>query len=79
MEGIMSPQEPLAFTIPQFCAAHGISRSLLYSLWREGGGPRTMTLRGSRRISHEAAAEWRRRMEAEATVPEADPADSQAA
>ncbi len=79
MEGIMSPQEPLAFKIVEFCAAHRISRSLYYSLRSEGRGPRTMTLRGSQRISHEAAEEWRRRMEAEADLPEADPADSQAA
>ncbi len=76
----MSPQEPLAFRIPEFCTAHGISRSLYYTLRREGRGPRTMTLRGSQRISHEAAEEWRRRMEAEADLSaEADPADSQAA
>ncbi len=69
----------LAFKIPEFCVAYRISRSLYYSLRREGRGPRTMTLRGSQRISHEAAEEWRRRMEAEANTPEAAPADSEAA
>ena len=79
MEGIMSPQELFAFKIPEFCTAYRISRSLYYSLRSEGRGPRTMTLGRSQRISHEAAEEWRRRMEAEANTPEAAPADSEAA
>lgn len=49
----------LAFSINEFCAAHGISRTHLYDLWREGTGPRYMLTGTKRLISTEAAAEWR--------------------
>jgi predicted DNA-binding transcriptional regulator AlpA len=52
-----------ALTIPEFCVAHHISRSLFYSLQRENKGPRLMKLRKRTLITLEAAAEWRRRME----------------
>jgi predicted DNA-binding transcriptional regulator AlpA len=55
----------LAFTIPQFVAAHNVSRSHLYGLLAEGRGPRLMKVGRRTLISTEAAAEWRRRMEQE--------------
>lgn len=55
--------KPLAYTVAQFCRLHRISRSTYYALQKAGAGPRVMRVRGSVRISWEAAAEWRRRME----------------
>jgi predicted DNA-binding transcriptional regulator AlpA len=50
----------LALTVDEFCSAHGISRTHLYDLWREGRGPRFMRAGDKRRlISVEAAADWR--------------------
>ena len=63
-------QEVLVFTIATFCSAHTISRPFLYSLWEQGIGPRTMRLGRRVLISAEAAADWRRDMEA-ATSKEA--------
>ena len=56
----------LAFTIRQFCESHNIGRSRLFELWKEGEGPAVMVVGRKRLISVEAAAEWRRRMEAKA-------------
>jgi predicted DNA-binding transcriptional regulator AlpA len=51
--------EKLAFSVSEFCLSHGLSRSLLYSLWRTGEGPEVMRLGGRVAISREAAARWR--------------------
>src|SRR5262245_23900614 len=52
--------EPLAFTIREFCKAHGLCISSYYKLKRLGFAPREMHLAGNIiRISIEAAAEWR--------------------
>jgi hypothetical protein len=48
-----------AFSIEEFCRAHGISRSLYYELKRAGLGPVEMHLRNRRAISQESAAAWR--------------------
>lgn len=56
-----------AFSVDEFCAAHRISRATFYNLLKAGRGPRLMAADGRKRISVEAAAEWRRRMEAEAS------------
>ena len=53
-----------AFSIGTFITRHEISRAYLYQLWDEGIGPRYMQLGRRRLISREAAAEWRRKMEA---------------
>ena len=55
---------PAAYSVPGFCKSHGISRSFLYLLWRERRGPRVMRVGGRTLISAEAAADWRRAMEA---------------
>jgi len=53
----------LAYSVREFCAGNKISKSHLYALIRDGLGPRLMRVGGRVLISHEAAAEWRRRME----------------
>jgi predicted DNA-binding transcriptional regulator AlpA len=58
----------LTYSIPEFCAGYGISRSLLYNLIRERRGPRLMKVGQRTLISHEAAEEWRRRMEAASSM-----------
>ena len=50
-----------AYSIKQFCAAHGISERYYYKMKQQGIGPREMQVGRKRRlISLEAAAEWRR-------------------
>ena len=56
-------EKRVAFSVSEFCEAHRISRSLFYELRRNGLGPKEMKVGARRLISHEAAAEWRRRME----------------
>ena len=51
--------EPLFYGIAGFCEAHGISRSGLYALWRQGIGPKVIKLGKAVKISREAAAQWR--------------------
>ncbi len=57
-----------AYTIPEFCVAHRISRSALYEMWKRGIGPRrakTGTGPSSKVIiTGEAAADFRRDLEA---------------
>lgn len=59
------PLDPATYTVPGFCREHHISRSYLYRLWNEGRGPRRTKVGRRTLISGEAAADWRRRMEAE--------------
>jgi predicted DNA-binding transcriptional regulator AlpA len=67
--------EPLAaFTIKEFCQAHGISVPFYYELKKSKHGPAEMRMGCMVRISREAAAAWRRdrenpdKAEAEATA-----------
>ena len=53
-----------ASSIDEFCAAHGISRAMFYKIQKQGRGPRIMAVGTRQLISDEAAAEWRRQMEA---------------
>ena len=53
-----------AYTVREFCEAHRISRSALYGLWREGIGPRFISIGIKKLISVEAAEAWRREREA---------------
>ena len=59
-----APVEIAAYSIDEFCTAHRLSKSLLFSLWRDGRGPRRMVMGRVVRITAEAAAEWRREIEA---------------
>jgi hypothetical protein len=60
----MSDVENTCFNIEEFCKAHRISRAMLYKLWNQGLGPRTMRTGKRVLITVEAAAEWRRENEA---------------
>jgi hypothetical protein len=51
-----------SYSIPEFCAAHGISVQLYYTLTKEER-PAEMRVRTRVLISKEAAAEWRRSRE----------------
>ena len=53
-----------AFSIDEFCIAHRISRAMFYKIRKQGRAPRIMTVGSRQLISGEAAAEWRRQMEA---------------
>jgi len=59
----LSLADTLAFSIPEFCRRHGISRAHFYNLSKSGNGPAVMRVGRRTLISAEAAAEWRRRME----------------
>lgn len=52
------------YTVAQFCEDHNLSRSRLYQLIRLGTGPRLMKVGRRTFISVEAAADWRRSVEA---------------
>ena len=54
---------PPVYSVPEFCEAHRISRSLFYKLVAEGKGPRIFKAGSRTLVSDEAAAAWRRRME----------------
>ena len=60
------PPQPtlrLAFSIPEFCEAHGISEGFFYKLKKQGEGPREMKVGARTLITFESAAEWRRERE----------------
>lgn len=59
--------DKLAFSIDEFCHAHGLCRQSFYNAIKRGEGPKIMTIGGRRLISVEAAAEWRREREAAAS------------
>lgn len=65
-----TPPDPPVYSVPAFCEAHGISRGYLYELWARGDGPRRMKVGRRTLVSRDAAAEWRRRMEAQTDNPE---------
>ncbi|WP_192177681.1 hypothetical protein [Mesorhizobium amorphae] len=52
-----------AYTIPEFCFAHRISRATFYNLMKAGLGPRTMQVGGRVLISKEAGGDWRKARE----------------
>jgi hypothetical protein len=49
-----------AFSIPEFCRAHALSRAHYYTLRKVGLGPDEATLLGRIIITKEAAARWRK-------------------
>jgi predicted DNA-binding transcriptional regulator AlpA len=56
-----------AWTIEEFCAAHGICRATYYNLKKAGKAPPVMKVGGRKQlISEEAATEWRAAMTAAA-------------
>ena len=52
-----------AFSISQFCEAHGFSRALFCKLIKEGTGPRIAKVGRRTIITKEAAAAWRKQIE----------------
>jgi hypothetical protein len=64
--GVKTDRE--AFTVTEFCEAHRISRSKLYQLWAVGAGPRFMQVGTKRIITVDAAADFRRDLEAASRV-----------
>ena len=61
----MNSDKQSAFSIPDFCSAHDISRAMFYLLLRDGRAPAIMKIGRRTLISAEAAAAWRKRMESE--------------
>jgi predicted DNA-binding transcriptional regulator AlpA len=57
------PPAKAAYTIPDFCCLHSISRSLLYQLIANREGPRTFKVGARTLVSAEAAQEWVRARE----------------
>jgi len=54
-----------AYSIPLFCARHGISERFYFKLKAAGCGPAEMRLGNRMLISREAAVRWRAEHEAE--------------
>ena len=52
-----------AYSVADFCKAHGISRSLFYKALKDGWGPDIMKCAGRTLVSVESASRWRKRME----------------
>lgn len=63
-----SSNVPAALSVQEFCRAHRISRALFYVLMRNGRAPRLMRIGRRTLISAEAAAAWRRQMEADTSA-----------
>ncbi len=53
----------LAYSVPEFARAHGLSPRSVYQLWRAGRGPVRMRVGARVLISFEAAERWRRERE----------------
>jgi hypothetical protein len=58
----------LMSSVAEFCHQHGISRGLFYALVKDGLGPQTAKIGRRTLISAEAAEQWRRRMEGQASL-----------
>ena len=50
--------EKLFYTVPEFCAAYGISRSKLYLMWKEKNGPALIKIGSRTLIAKTDAAKW---------------------
>jgi predicted DNA-binding transcriptional regulator AlpA len=53
-----------AYSIDEFCFAHGFCRASFYNMLKRGEGPRVMKVGGRTLVSQEAAMDWRREREA---------------
>ncbi len=54
--------ERCAYSIPDFCSAHGISRTQFYNLLKQKNGPDIMKIGKRTLISVEAAERWREKV-----------------
>jgi hypothetical protein len=59
---------PAVYTVDEFCKAHRVGKTRLYELWLSGRGPRFFYNGTHRRITAEAAADWRRDMESASRI-----------
>lgn len=57
-----------AYSVAEFCSAHGITKVTFYKSMKEGSGPRIMKVGTRTLISAEAAADWRRQCEEGAQI-----------
>lgn len=57
---------PAMYSVPEFCRAHSISRSMLYKQIKAGRGSRLSKCGNRTLISEQAAAAWRAGLEKEA-------------
>jgi hypothetical protein len=57
-----------AFSIPEFCRRHAISRGTYYNLKKLDQGPRETRIRKRIVITREAAAAWLRKLEKQTAV-----------
>ena len=64
--------EQAAYSIEDFCRSHAISRAMFYKLLKNGAAPRIMLVGTHKRISCEAAEQWRREREAAVCVADRD-------
>ena len=55
--------ERKAYTIDQFCEAHGFGRTAYYNLKRNGLAPREIRVGTKPLVTEEAAKDWRETME----------------
>jgi hypothetical protein len=62
---IRTDVEPLVYNVPRFCDSHEISRTQLFKRWKQGLSPRFYWQGRQRRITREAAAEYRIEREGE--------------
>jgi len=53
----------VAYTIREFCEAHGLSEGMYHKLKKDRLQPKEMKIGRHIMISHEAAADWRRARE----------------
>jgi hypothetical protein len=60
--------EPLAMSIRDFCARHGISRALFYLLQARNEAPNVMIVGKRRLIAMEEALRWREQRTAASTT-----------
>jgi predicted DNA-binding transcriptional regulator AlpA len=54
-----------ADSVAEHCERFGISKTTFYELQRQGHGPRVMRVGGRTLVSHAAALEWQRSLEAD--------------
>jgi predicted DNA-binding transcriptional regulator AlpA len=59
--------DKLAYSVDEFCHSHNLCRASFYNLLKRGTGPKVMKVGGRTLVSKEAAEEWRRRMETDAS------------
>jgi hypothetical protein len=69
LEERISAEEKLAFSVPKFCAIHGICFGTYWNLKKRGEQPREMLVGRRVLISVEAAKEWRKEREAATYQP----------